>query len=522
MTMVGTNQVVYCLVFLVLCMASVKARIFSKLKSACKLRRSDLASSMDSVFLSRAFVYYRGGASTTSTEAANGDWDGKGIEDPYAAAEIDDKDMDVVVAQSQTPEFMGVPRQLVPLYLAFMCDSVAIGIIAPILPFLIIQIGANAMQLSMVISSNYVAQAIGCIVMGRVSDKFGRKPVISACLFASSLSLLCVSNASSLITVALARVIVGSCGGLLAQMQSCVADIAPQEDRPKFMGRIMATFGAGFVIGPAISAVVPNLGPRDKIRLAACLPLIGLIITLTYFKECKQIKATTNTAADTEDSVATKPKEKEKISPIVLGLIFNGFLLMYAFATETIYAIFMKESFEGYGERALSTLLAASGAGIGLFQVFLIKPLINMIGKHATLVLGNVLLTCGMIGIALVRQKMPHFALFFVHIIGYSIADTALASLISRYSSSQMQGQALSLNQAAQSCARVVSPIVAGILYEKSKTSPWKNDIWLPQGALPFLFGAIMPLLALIIPVKLLMKSLNEKKQKQEETNHTL
>ena len=112
-------------------------------------------------------------------------------------------------------------------------------------------------------------------------------------------------------------------------------------------------------------------------------------------------------------------------------LVLNGFLLMYAFATETIYAMFMKDSF-GYGERALSTLFAFNGFFIGVFQVFFIKPMINLIGKHATLAVGNGLLAAGMVGVALVRKETLHFMLFAGHIVGYSIADTALASLISR------------------------------------------------------------------------------------------
>ena len=147
-------------------------------------------------------------------------------------------------------------------------------------------------------------------------------------------------------------------------MQSCVADVASQAERPKFMGRIMATFGMGFVIGPAISALVPNLDPREKIRLAACLPVIGLIITLVYFKECKGANAVPVSAATAVEGSkeASKPTEqKSQLSGVVMVLILNGFLLMYAFATETIYAMFMKENFEGYGERALSTLYVLYG-----------------------------------------------------------------------------------------------------------------------------------------------------------------
>ena len=139
-------------------------------------------------------------------------------------------------------------------------------------------------------------------------------------------------------------------------IQSCVADVSSQRDRPQYMGRIMATFGAGFVIGPAISALMSSssmmFSTRDKIQLSALLPLTGFIVSSMFFKETKNskdlIRSGRNDKANTAVSVTTTlPINKE-----VLFLILNGFMIMYAFGTETIYAMFIKDSF-GYGERTL-------------------------------------------------------------------------------------------------------------------------------------------------------------------------
>ena len=133
--------------------------------------------------------------------------------------------------------------------------------------------------------------------------------------------------------------------------------------------------------------------------------------------------------------------------------------------------------------------------------------MINMIGKHATLAVGNGLLAAGMVGVALVRKETLHFMLFVGHIVVYSIADTALASLISRYSAPATQGRDLAFNQAAQSCARVLSPLFAGLLYERSKKSG--N---LPVGALPFLAGAAFPAIGIAIPALLYIRSVANKR----------
>lgn len=414
-------------------------------------------------------------------------------------------------------EFLGVPSSLFPLYIAFMLDAIAVGLAMPLLPFYVMELGANAFQLSIVVSANYAAQMIGCVVMGQVSDIYGRRPVLYLCLAASSLSYFAVSRAQSLVGVALARIISGSFGGLVPVMQSCVADVASQQERPKYMGRIMATFGMGFVLGPALSALLPGLSTRQKIRIAALLPLCGLIVSVLLFKETKRGLSSINwdTKADDKKSIAPvlvkqqssqQQQPKTAMKTEVMLLILNGFLLMYAFATETIYAMFIKDSF-GHGERVLSTVFAVNGLFIGLFQVFFIKPMVSCMGKHATLAAGDILLALGMVGVALVRSQIPHFLLFTAHIVGYSIADTALVSLISRYSAADTQGRDLAFNQAAQACARVLSPVIAGLLYERSKSIGL-----LPVGALPFLAGALFPAVGVAVPVLLYIWSVNKKR----------
>lgn len=430
--------------------------------------------------------------------------------------------MDILLSEE---EVFGVPGKLLPFYMAFMLDAIAVGLVMPLLPFTVMELGANAMQLSLVVSSNYIAQSIGCLIMGRVSDAYGRKVVMSMCLMASSLSYFFLAQAQSLTGFALARIISGSFGGLIPVMQSTVADTSPQPDRPKYLGRIMATFGLGFVIGPALSAVLHTWTTRQKIRLASFLPFCGFLLTMLVAQETKRNvrsfafgstatgSSSGNIALNGHSGALLGSSKKRPVSratspvkavpkesntptrPEVIFLVINGFAIMYAFATETIYAMFIKDSF-GYGESILSTVFAMNGLFIGLFQIFLIKPLIGLIGKHATLALGNFMLALGMVGVALVREQTWHFSLFAAHIVGYSIADTTLASLISKYSSPATQGRDLALNQAAQACARVISPLCAGVLYEYSKRP---NSI-LPVGALPFLAGAVCPAVAIAVP----------------------
>lgn len=123
------------------------------------------------------------------------------------------------VESSTNSVVFGLPRQLLPLYISFIFDAIAVGLVMPLLPFFAMELGANAFELSLVASVNYFAQMIGAIVMGQVSDTYGRKIVLVICLLASSIQYIFVSYAQTLVQITLGRAICGMFGGLVPVMQ---------------------------------------------------------------------------------------------------------------------------------------------------------------------------------------------------------------------------------------------------------------------------------------------------------------
>lgn len=280
----------------------------------------------------------------------------------------------------------------------------------------------------------------------------------------------------------------------------------------------------GFVLGPALSTLFPNLSTRAKIRCGAVLPLLGATIALLLARETKKDvwlfpmgrKKLLHPLAPRPTATQPVPLERNSLPPAPLVqspsttsslkrkdvrlLVLNGFLIMFSFATESIYPVFAKDCF-GVEERSMSGLLAATGLVVGVCQVSLIKPLIASLGKHVTLACGDLLLAIGLIGIALERRLPLHRGMFICHVLGYALADTALASLVIRYSDASSQGKNLALSQAAQACARILSPLFAGYFYElnRKKLGP------LPAGAMPFLIGAAGAAVAAVVPLVLLV-----------------
>lgn len=396
--------------------------------------------------------------------------------------------------RSRTREILGIPILLLPIYIAFLLDAIAVGLAMPILPFFVTDLGGTALTLSLVVSANYICQMLGCIAMGKVSDNYGRRLAATICLLASTLSYFFVSRSTSIIGLALSKMISGITGGLVPIVQASISDVTSTEDRPKYLGRVQALFGLGFVAGPALSTFLRGWSFRSKIALASLFPLAGLFFIIFGFRETKIASQTQSSTVDIAGKLTNVSSKKDQImtKPVAL-LVANGFLLMYTFGTQAIYGLFIKDIF-GFGERTMSTILAVNGLLVGLFQVLLIKPVISRLGRTNTLTVGNAMLAIGMLGIALVRDVRLHFLLFTLHVIGYSVADTSVASLISAYANPSSQGSALALNQALQAFARVLSPVVAGLLFERSR-----GFTWLPAGAAPFLFSALFPIAGILV-----------------------
>lgn len=126
------------------------------------------------------------------------------------------------LSRDENPIRFGIPQNLLPYYISFLFEAIATGLSMPLLPYFVMELGATAFHLSVVVSLTYFAQMIGCLVMGRVSDQYGRRPVMLLYLLASTLSYINMARAKTVTQVILARIISASFGGLTPVMQSVV------------------------------------------------------------------------------------------------------------------------------------------------------------------------------------------------------------------------------------------------------------------------------------------------------------
>src|SRR5438477_1134446 len=176
---------------------------------------------------------------------------------------------------------------LLVIFITIFIDLVGFGIVIPVLPFYAegTKFGATPREVGLLFASYSFMQLIFAPVLGRLSDKYGRRPILLISLLGTSLGFLILGFATTLWMLFLGRIIDGISGGNISTAQAYIADITSKEDRAKGMGLIGAAFGLGFIFGPAIGGLLISYGFQWPSLFAAGLSLVNLIWAFFVLKE---------------------------------------------------------------------------------------------------------------------------------------------------------------------------------------------------------------------------------------------
>src|SRR5437879_12585254 len=170
---------------------------------------------------------------------------------------------------------------LLPIFLIVMVDVLGLTIILPLLPFYAERLGASPTVVGLLVSTYAACQLVAGPVLGQISDRVGRRPLLLVSQMGTFAGFLVLAYAQTLWVVFLARVIDGSTAGNLSLAQAYISDVTLPEERAKSFGMIGIAFGTGFLIGPAISGYLAKFDYRDPIFAAAGLSATSILAT--YF-----------------------------------------------------------------------------------------------------------------------------------------------------------------------------------------------------------------------------------------------
>jgi MFS transporter, DHA1 family, tetracycline resistance protein len=355
-------------------------------------------------------------------------------------------------------------KSLFTIFLIVFIDLFGFGIILPLLPFIGEKYGANPFQIGLLAATYSLFQLISTPILGRLSDRFGRKKLLIISQIGSMFGYILLGLANALPLIFISRLIDGITGGNISIAQAYIADVTTKENRAKGMGLIGAAFGLGFIIGPAVGGLLSHFGFWAPAFAAAFISLITIISTFFFLPE------TVNT-----EEAAKNPKRQFKISDFVdvmkihpLGLlIFVFFVLNFAFSV-------MQGNFSLWTERAFNFGPTENGlmfAYIGVLSVIMqIKILPFLLKKEK----GN---ETKLLKIAVLVLSVSLFAFVFViHPIlmlipltlmpfGNGLSNPLIQSIASEDVPKEDYGETLGILQSAGSFGRIFGPIAGGWMF---------------------------------------------------------
>ncbi len=384
--------------------------------------------------------------------------------------------MAVVPQPEPTPSTPPSRASLVVIYLTVFLDLMGFGILLPLMPYYAIHFGAKGLGLGTMFAAFSVAQLVGAPLLGRLSDRLGRKPVLLASLLGSALAYVATGLSDSLLTLMAARALAGLFAGSIATAQAYVADVTTPQERAKYMGLIGASIGMGFVIGPWIGAELSRFGFGTAAFFAGGLSLFNGLFGLVALREPPR--------SSRHRLPMTMQRLREMFSsPVVGRLLISSFFLTFAFvAMEATFALLGQRKFD-LKSAQLGRIFGALGVVIVVVQGGLVGRLVQRFGELRLALLGS-----GLLAVLLGSLPwMPTLPLTVVAILGVAAGQglliPSLSSLLSRASGAHEQGVVMGLGQSFGALARAMGPVIAGWLFDR--------DVHLPYA----MSGALMLLL---------------------------
>jgi DHA1 family tetracycline resistance protein-like MFS transporter len=377
---------------------------------------------------------------------------------------------------------------LMAIFLIILVDFLGFGLIIPLLPFYIPDYQHNPLKVTFLFSIYSICQFIGAPILGALSDRFGRRPILIISQVGSAAGYVLLGVASvghwdphvRLMLVYLSRIIDGFTGGNVSTAQAYISDVTTSENRAKGMGLIGAAFGIGFCLGPFLGGVLGGFNVSWPAYAAAIFAMLAAVQTYLKLPESRFHKPT-------ESKLWLHPSNFAPVlrKPIVVQILLISFVSMAAFVMmESTIGIFLAQLYgwgAGLPEEAARKVAAQKtgwffgyvGVIIVIVQGGLIGRLSKRLGEWPLAIAGPLLVAAGMgfyVGLAWWSSLLILALAGALNATGRSLQGPTLSSLLSKQSDPKEQGVVFGLYHGLSSLARVAGPIVAGLTYPL-----WRN-----------------------------------------------
>ena len=379
----------------------------------------------------------------------------------------------------------GSAKALLPIFLIVLVDVFGMTLVIPLLAIYAESLHATPFQAAMLISVFAACQLVSGPLLGSLSDRFGRKPLLLISQVGTFLGFVLMARADALWMVYVARIIDGATAGNLSIAQAYISDHSAPSQRTRSFALIGIAFGLGFFIGPFVTSLLVKHGLAAPIYLAAGLSLLSILCTLVLLPGGKP--AAQSSAVSGGDlgpggkrlSVLQWGAYAEFFRrPVLAGLLLQFFFYAFCFSTFTSgFSLFAERTFTWEGHpftpREIGFLFAYTGVLGILLQGGLISRLVKRLGEPVLVAAGFVSITAGYVALGLVKTVPLLVVVATISSFGNGVLRPTLSSLLSQNAQRHEQGIILGLSQSLTAVAAIFAPMVAGALINRGLLMQW-------------------------------------------------
>ncbi len=370
-------------------------------------------------------------------------------------------------------------KRLFSIILVVFIDLLGFSLILPLLPYYAKTFNANQTTTGLLIASYALMQLIGAPILGRLSDRYGRRPILLLSVFGTFLGFLLLGFANSLWMLFASRILDGLTGGNLSVAQAYISDVTDEKSRSKGLGMIGAAFGLGFIFGPLTGGLLSQWGYAVPAYAAAAISLINLILIYAWLPESltaeKRSNMTENKPAVTMNALLVAFQR-----PFTGSILITRFFFGLAFAIlQTIFSLYTLAKFN-LSPRDTGFALTYVGVLSVIVQGFLVGRLTNRYREDLLITFCVGLMAVSLLGWALAPSVLWLYIIMTPMAFSGGLLNTLLSSTLTKAVAPQEIGGILGLSTAVESSTRIIAPILGGVLLQQVGT-------WAP-GA----FGAVI------------------------------
>jgi DHA1 family tetracycline resistance protein-like MFS transporter len=371
-----------------------------------------------------------------------------------------------------------------PLYILFIVciiDVLGFGVLIPLVPYMGVRFGASPGVITAILGSYSLCQLLAAPLWGRLSDRYGRRPILTSSLAGACLSYVILGLAHGLFMLLLARMLAGAMAGNLAAAFAYASDVSAPEDRAKSMGVVGAAIGLGFTLGMPIGGVLAGDDPQTANFLrpalvSAALSILAILLVRMLLPESRAEHKQANVRGSRPlQLLAQRPALRAIAAAALLVTCTQGML-------ESIFALWALNRF-GFGPRSASYALFVVAIAAVLTQGGLVRVLAPRLGERLLGAFGACVYTLGLVAVVAAGSSLLLVAAGLLLCgFGSGAFIPSASALASKQSTGADRGAVMGTYQASTSLARVIGPFASGWIYQGLGASA------------PFLVGACITL----------------------------